>query len=106
MLQSFPVKSKLKHIRTLKKLIADIYKTKLSMETKSQIKRKQDAHNKIQMGGLIVKAGLDYLHPKESAILLGILVDAKQKLESDDKYEYIDYYQKLGFKEFDKKNGS
>ncbi|WP_039458045.1 conjugal transfer protein TraD [Candidatus Jidaibacter acanthamoebae] len=72
------------------------------MQTVSQIKRKQDAHSKIQMGGLIVKAGLDYLHPKESAILLGILVDAKQKLDSDDKYEYLDYYQKLGFKEFSK----
>ncbi len=74
------------------------------MQTESEIKRKQDTHNKIQMGGLIIKAGLDYLYPRDNAVLLGILVDAKDKLNSDEKYEYIDYFQKLGFKEFSKSN--
>lgn len=62
----------------------------------SQQKRKNDAHQKIMMGGLIVKAGLEYLHEDDKDILLGLLIDAKQKIQSDDKETIITHYKKLG----------
>ena len=43
--------------------------------------RKADARKKIQLGGLIVKAGLDYMHPQDAYILYGMLLDCKRALE-------------------------
>lgn len=43
--------------------------------------RKEDARKKIQLGGLVVKAGLDYMHPAEAYILYGMLLDCKRVLE-------------------------
>jgi len=43
--------------------------------------RKKDAHEKIQLGGLIVKAGLRY---ETRATLLGLLLDAAERLRADD----------------------
>ena len=31
--------------------------------------RKSDARKKIQLGGLLVKAGLDHMHPKDAYII-------------------------------------
>ena len=66
----------------------------------NETKRKQDAHRKIQMGGLVVKAKLDYLHDKDKAILLGILVDAKAKLEGEDGDWFYSYYRRKGHEAF------
>lgn len=41
--------------------------------------RKQDTRQKIQWGGLIKKAGL---HEEPPAVLLGLLLEAKENLES------------------------
>jgi hypothetical protein len=41
--------------------------------------RKQDTRRKIQLGGLIKKAGL---HEEPTAVLLGLLLEAKESLES------------------------
>ncbi|WP_420340774.1 conjugal transfer protein TraD [Roseibium sp.] len=41
------------------------------------LSRKKDTREKIQLGGLIVKAGL---HETDKAILLGILMDAAHRL--------------------------
>lgn len=43
--------------------------------------RKEDARKKIQLGGLLVKAGLDHMHPKDAYILYGMLLDCKRALE-------------------------
>jgi hypothetical protein len=43
--------------------------------------RKEDARKKIQLGGLLVKAGLDHMHPKETYILYGMLKDCKRAME-------------------------
>ncbi|PDT82170.1 type IV conjugative transfer system coupling protein TraD [Sinorhizobium sp. BJ1] len=43
--------------------------------------RKKDAREKIELGGLIVKAGLRY---EKRALLLGALVELSQRLKSDD----------------------
>ena len=42
--------------------------------------RKADARKKIMLGGLFVKAGLDYLHPESAYILYGMLLDCKKQL--------------------------
>ncbi|HJD60570.1 MAG TPA: conjugal transfer protein TraD [Rickettsia endosymbiont of Omalisus fontisbellaquei] len=50
------------------------------MQRLSHIERKTDARKKIMLGGLIVKAGLDYLHPENAFILYGMLLDCKEQL--------------------------
>jgi len=63
----------------------------------SVVARKEDTRNKIMMGGLIVKAGLYYLHDDNKAVLLGILLDAKEKLSDK---QYMAYVKKLGDEAF------
>lgn len=43
--------------------------------------RKKDAREKIELGGLIVKAGLRY---EKRALLLGLLIDAADRLRGDE----------------------
>ncbi|MDH0872654.1 type IV conjugative transfer system coupling protein TraD [Agrobacterium pusense] len=43
--------------------------------------RKKDTREKIELGGLIVKAGLRY---EKRAFLLGALIDLSQRLKSND----------------------
>lgn len=43
--------------------------------------RKKDTHEKIQLGGLIAKAGLRY---EKRALLLGLLVDGASRIRADD----------------------
>ena len=68
------------------------------------MERKLDTRNKIMMGGLIVKAGLDDLHRLNKAALLGILLAAKQKLDTADKLqkkELMQNYTNIGVKAFE-----
>ncbi|MBB5536265.1 hypothetical protein GGD55_002972 [Rhizobium giardinii] len=44
--------------------------------------RKKDAREKIELGGLIVKAGLRY---EKRALLLGLLIDATARIRGDEK---------------------
>lgn len=43
--------------------------------------RKKDTRDKIELGGLIVKAGLRF---ERRALLLGALIDLRTRLKSDD----------------------
>jgi hypothetical protein len=43
--------------------------------------RKKDTREKIELGGLIVKAGLRY---EKRALLLGLLIDAAKRLHNDE----------------------
>jgi hypothetical protein len=45
------------------------------------IERKQDTRKKIQLGGLIIKAGL---MDEPTAILLGLLLEANETLQSEE----------------------
>jgi hypothetical protein len=56
--------------------------------------RKADARKKIQLGGLITKAGLDYMHPDDAYILYGMLLDCRRALEV--KPEVRERWAKLG----------
>lgn len=44
--------------------------------------RKKDTREKIQLGGLIVKAGLRY---EKRALLLGLLIDGAARIGADEK---------------------
>lgn len=43
--------------------------------------RKKDAREKIELGGLIVKAGLRH---EKRALLLGLLIEAKKRIKDDE----------------------
>ncbi|SES45565.1 type IV conjugative transfer system coupling protein TraD [Rhizobium sp. NFR03] len=43
--------------------------------------RKKDTREKIELGGLIVKAGLRY---EKRALLLGLLIDANRRIKGDE----------------------
>jgi len=43
--------------------------------------RKDDTRKKIQLGGLLIKAELDYMHPNEAHVLYGMLLDCKRALQ-------------------------
>ena len=43
--------------------------------------RKKDAREKIELGGLIVKAGLRY---EKRTLLLGLLIEAKTRIKGDE----------------------
>ena len=43
--------------------------------------REKDAREKIELGGLIVKAGLRY---EKRALLLGVLIEAQKKIKGDE----------------------
>lgn len=49
------------------------------------LERKQDTRRKIQLGGLIKKAGLD---GETTAVLYGLLMEASEKLLSNDADQY------------------
>jgi len=56
--------------------------------------RKADARKKIQLGGLLVKAGLDHMHPNDAYVLYGMLLDCKRALKA--KPEIKQRWAKLG----------
>lgn len=53
----------------------------MQKSTSSQI-RKKDMRDKIELGGLIVRAGLRF---EERALLLGALIDFRQRVKQDDR---------------------
>ena len=54
--------------------------TRMQLQKAVACDRKADARKKIMLGGLFVKAGLDYLHPDNAHILYGMLLDYKEQL--------------------------
>jgi hypothetical protein len=60
--------------------------------------RKQDTHQKIQLGGLVVKAGL---RDMDKNVILGILQDGIRNLEKQNGSAYREHYKNLGDKAFD-----
>ncbi|MXN53232.1 type IV conjugative transfer system coupling protein TraD [Shinella sp. AETb1-6] len=50
-------------------------------QTNSSDARKKDTREKIELGGLIVKAGLRY---EKRALLLGLLIDAAGRIRGDE----------------------
>lgn len=65
--------------------------------------RKIDTRNKIELGGLIIKAKLGYLQEKHKDVILGVLVDAYNKIHDQSAGErHFQFYKKLGEESFKK----
>lgn len=59
--------------------------------------RKLDTRNKIELGGLVIKAKLGYLQEEHKDVLLGALIDIYNKIH-DDKLgnQCFNFYKQLG----------
>ena len=57
------------------------------------LERKQDTRRKIQLGGLVKKAGLD---GEATAVIFGLLLEAKQKLDEGDSVKVRDDWRIIG----------
>lgn len=55
--------------------------------------RKLDAHQKIQLGGLVVKAGL---RDMDKNIILGMLIDGMKNMHKQNGAAYEGHYKELG----------
>ncbi|MFU7503305.1 conjugal transfer protein TraD [Candidatus Tisiphia endosymbiont of Melanophora roralis] len=70
------------------------YRYSMNNQNTHYLERKQDARKKIMLGGLIIKAGLDYLHPKDDQALYGMLLVSKMLLAS--KPEMLEQWREIG----------
>ena len=68
----------------------------------SNINRKLDTRNKIELGGLVIKAKLGYLQQEHKEVILGALIDAYNKIQNEtDGEQYFQLYKQLGKEAFD-----
>ena len=63
--------------------------------------RKIDTRNKIELGGLVIKAKLGYLQEKHKEVILGALIEAYNKIHDQTSGEqYFQFYQTVGKEAF------
>jgi hypothetical protein len=100
--QIHPLTKNSKHLKQLKSILKKTFLLKKQIailrHKMSQQIRKTDTRNKIMMGGLVIKAGLDYLHEEDKAALLGLLIDAKKRLENEP--HLLSEFKEIGALEF------
>lgn len=66
--------------------------------------RKLDTRNKIELGGLVIKAKLDYLQDKHKDVILGVLVDAYNKINDNKNGDkYFNFFKQIGTNAFAEK---
>ncbi|MBN8829011.1 MAG: conjugal transfer protein TraD [Sphingobacteriia bacterium] len=88
-------------LRRIQIIIKEQRKLKYQLSADSITKRKQDTRNKIEMGGLVIKAGIDYLHQEDKEILLGALVYISHLLNDENDGEtYKEVFKNLGKEAF------
>ncbi len=66
----------------------------INSQNANYLKRKQDTRKKIMLGGLVIKAGLDYLHPEDIEVLYGMLLTSKTLLNTNP--EIFEYWRECG----------
>lgn len=76
-----------------------LYKKQISIESEKE--RKRQTREKIELGGLIVKAGIKDLSRSE---ILGILLEAKQMIEGNESESKRKHWFEIGKAEFEKAN--
>jgi hypothetical protein len=80
----------------LRRVVRKINYFRFVMKKDAIITRKKDTRDKIMMGGLIVKAGLSDLHQTNPEVILGILMDARNKICNPSDFSK---WRELGLKE-------
>jgi len=68
-----------------------------------KLERKIDTRNKIELGGLIIKAKLGYLQEAHKDVILGALIDVYNKIHNTSSGDHhFDFYKQLGTEAFKK----
>ena len=65
------------------------------------VKRRERTRQLIELGGLVVKAGLVDLTDDDRAVLFGLLVDAAAKLRGDGRTQRLLLWRRRGRRAFD-----
>lgn len=86
--------------KDLQKIRQDLALSRKQISIESEKERKRQTREKIELGGLIVKAGIKDLNRSE---ILGILLEAKQAIERDGSKSKRDHWLEIGKAEFEKK---
>jgi len=64
------------------------------------VKRRERTRHLIELGGLVMKAGLVELADDDRAVVLGLLVEAAAKLRSDDREQTLALWRRRGSRAF------
>ncbi len=64
------------------------------------MKRRERTRHLIELGGLVVKAGLVELVDDDRAVILGLLTEAAARLRSDDREELLTLWRRRGKRAF------
>jgi Conjugal transfer protein TraD len=65
------------------------------------VKRRERTRHLIELGGLIVKAGIVELVDDDRAVILGMLVEAAAKLQGEGRDEQLALWRRRGHRAFD-----
>lgn len=65
-----------------------------------QVKRRERTRHLIELGGLIVKAGIVELTEDDRAVMLGLLVEAAAKLRGEDRDRFHTLWRRRGMRAF------
>jgi hypothetical protein len=66
-----------------------------------QVKRRERTRQLIELGGLIVKAGIVELVEDDRAVIFGLLIDAAAKLRGEDREQTLSLWRRRGKRAFD-----
>jgi hypothetical protein len=64
------------------------------------VKRRERTRHLIELGGLIVKAGIVELTEDNRAVMLGVLVEAAARLRSEDREQALTLWRRRGMRAF------
>ena len=65
------------------------------------MKRRERTRHLIELGGLIMKAGIVELVDDDRAVILGLLVEAAAKLQGENQEEQLVLWRRRGHRAFD-----
>jgi len=65
-----------------------------------QVKRRERTRHLIELGGLVVKAGVVELADDDRAVILGLLTEAAARLRSEDREAILTLWQRRGKRAF------
>ncbi|GAM04978.1 conjugal transfer protein TraD [Novosphingobium sp. MBES04] len=65
-----------------------------------QVKRRERTRQLIELGGLVVKAGLVELADDDRAVILGLLVEAAARLRTEDREQALTLWRRRGKRAF------
>ena len=65
-----------------------------------QVKRRERTRQLIELGGLVVKAGLVELTDDDRAVILGLLVEAAASLRTEDREQALMLWRRRGKRAF------